>query len=259
MAHIIRSPIWPDPRAKPPFGAARVNWAHPLARDMSTCLLFNEGGGKPQSPARETQGAGWSITGAVWRTGPGGKQLSFDNTSKFVSYDTNNFPFGSLVTVSAVVIPDLVNSAVHSVFRDSTTTAIYLWSTNVWAGYSSPSNEILGTSTVVAGTTYRVTLVLTPAGRALYVNHAQERADVGTATSGSGAIKIGSDDFSQHWSGGIISWCKWNRALSAADVAWLYNEPYSFLRPAIRRRYFVPAAGGATWPGWMWNKGGWTA
>jgi hypothetical protein len=43
--YIKRAPIWPDPRVKPPFGAARVNWGHPLAQDLRICFLLHERAG----------------------------------------------------------------------------------------------------------------------------------------------------------------------------------------------------------------------
>src|SRR3990167_4956320 len=39
-----RSLLWPDPRVKPPFGAAEVDWSHPLARGLAFLSIFNESG-----------------------------------------------------------------------------------------------------------------------------------------------------------------------------------------------------------------------
>jgi hypothetical protein len=45
MLAVKRPAIWPDPRVKPPFGAARVNWGHPLAEGLRACFLLNERAG----------------------------------------------------------------------------------------------------------------------------------------------------------------------------------------------------------------------
>jgi Concanavalin A-like lectin/glucanases superfamily len=42
---IKRSPLWCDPRVKPPFRAVRVNWGHPLAVGLQGCFLLNERAG----------------------------------------------------------------------------------------------------------------------------------------------------------------------------------------------------------------------
>src|SRR5882762_944761 len=46
MANIIRSPIWLNPRIKPPFGAVEVDWGHPLSAGLRILIPFNEGGGE---------------------------------------------------------------------------------------------------------------------------------------------------------------------------------------------------------------------
>jgi hypothetical protein len=45
MFYVKRSPLWPDPRVKPPFGAARINWGHPLAHGLRACFLLHERAG----------------------------------------------------------------------------------------------------------------------------------------------------------------------------------------------------------------------
>src|SRR3990167_7254427 len=40
-----RSLLWPDPRVKPPFGAAEVDWGHRLAQKLVAGFFFTEGGG----------------------------------------------------------------------------------------------------------------------------------------------------------------------------------------------------------------------
>jgi ACT domain-containing protein len=41
--------------------------------------------------------------------------------------------------------------------------------------------------------------------------------------------------------GSIAMAAIWMRALSSAEISWLYAEPYVFLRPVVRRRWFVPS------------------
>src|SRR3990167_6453935 len=41
-----------DPRVKPPFGAARVDWGHPLTHRLAVLLLCNETGAAPRDLVR---------------------------------------------------------------------------------------------------------------------------------------------------------------------------------------------------------------
>jgi hypothetical protein len=71
----------------------------------------------------------------------------------------------------------------------------------------------------------------------------------GAVTGSAADLRVGrrADDIVQ-LDGTIIHAAIWSRALSAADILWLYTEPYAMLRPIVRRRYFVPAAGAVSPP-----------
>jgi len=68
-----------DPRVKPPFGAAEVDWGHPLARSLINLFPLNEGGGPfqdlvvPRSVSLGTAGA--------WATSPRGQAFLYPGTS----------------------------------------------------------------------------------------------------------------------------------------------------------------------------------
>src|SRR5678815_3514239 len=105
----IRDSTWPDPRVKPPYGAAEIDWGHPLSRALIVHLLFNEGGGLPrdmglmQSP--------WVFTGSpAWQARTNGLGLVFDNTNKHVD-SSLSFVLASESSFEARAQPDLVNGA----------------------------------------------------------------------------------------------------------------------------------------------------
>src|SRR5262245_45028942 len=82
--YVKRSAVWPDRRVKPPFGAAEIDWGHPLSTRLQVSYLLNELGGRlysltgksPANPGSTAvriagpagiglQGTGLSTDGAV--------------------------------------------------------------------------------------------------------------------------------------------------------------------------------------------------
>ena len=253
-----RGLLWSDPRVKPPFGA-ELDLGHALCRDLTSHLLFNEGAGNPSpgpfpDPTNPFWGLGdlrtWTLTGPVWGNSHKGSALLFDNTDKYLTEDSSKYQFGptsasqTVFTVEMLVIPDLVNAAIHALFSSATGALRgYLWSSNVFAAYDATSLDLLGTTTAVAGTPYSVGIVYDGTTRFIYVNGIAENSAAQNRAWSEGQIKIGSDDFSQHWSGAIVHWRRWNRGLPADEMFQLAAEPYAMYRPIIPRRYFVSAAG----------------
>jgi hypothetical protein len=60
---IKRSPLWCDPRVKPPFRTARVNWGHPLATGLEACFLLNERAGPAYNLAGARHATGFTTAG----------------------------------------------------------------------------------------------------------------------------------------------------------------------------------------------------
>src|SRR3990167_119944 len=85
-----RSLLWPDPRVKPPFGAAEIDWGHPLARELVVCLLFNEQAGIPQDsgPYHATTGKSPSLAWKATSQGPG---VAFIDTDMAIDLFDNPF------------------------------------------------------------------------------------------------------------------------------------------------------------------------
>src|SRR3990167_2034237 len=77
-----RSLLWSDPRVKPPFGAAEVDWGHPLARGLIAVYLFNEGTLTPTNLVQNGVGAGATSAGSPSViSSVGGLGISTSNTT----------------------------------------------------------------------------------------------------------------------------------------------------------------------------------
>ena len=85
--------------------------------------------------------------------------------------------------------------------------------------------------------------------KSLYLNGVLDNSGAGVGqalltTLSVGALVGGGREFP----GSVGDLLVYDRALDASLVAWRATEPYAFLRPIIRRRYFVPAAADAVSP-----------
>ena len=271
MAYIKRSPIWPDPRVKPPFRGSRVNFSHPLGRGLFGGWLFNEGAGVPQDIVRVTPGIpGGSVS---WKASPRGSVYSFDGTSGLlVGPDYAEFNNVAAFTVAALVQLNSL-SADDCVFSKDTGVLfihrIVLAVSEVGIGGTDDVLIVIGNGGNTLGYTQSNLLTTNVLQHwcAVYDGSGAASADklkfyfngvpitltfIGTipATTdpmaGAG-VQMGHENATTnsdatYLHGGIGQALFYNRPLSPQEVAWLNAEPYAMFTPVIRRRYFVPSA-----------------
>ena len=249
MAAIRRSPIWPDPRVKPPFGAAQINWGHPLARGLIACWLFNEGGGDPidlsQLPRRATI---TDRTNMKWSAGAGEsglRQLANTGTTRGVTLSpTLSLLTSSTFSVETRIVPTSVGDSYGALLTYGTSRGMWFRGAllqNSWF----VGTDHLNTTAITAGTLH--TYLATIASGTNLSWYLDGKAD-GTATITDVNYDfeaIGNDTSSETFDGLVVFTRVWNTLLSPAAALWLHAEPYAFLQPVIRRRWFVPAAAGA--------------
>ena len=256
-----RSLLWPDPRVKPPFGAAEVDWAHPLAAGLMCFLPFNDGGNAITDLVRGTRfsrqgnvswqpraiGLSANFPGATgdYFNAPSSDQFNAStrlsvgvwlrsttvNRSQLLTKDTNTGrSWGLVMEVSA-------NSISFSVFKTGGTETVLTAS-------STPVNngawrQVVGTYRFVTDGTSVLTLYRDG------VSAATRTDAVGQILSTATEVEVGRrlyPGFLDPFTGDIGLAFIYFRELLVQDVLWLYNEPYAMLRPIVRRRYFVPAA-----------------
>ena len=176
-------------------------------------------------------GAGSSAP--TWAQGKVGKALQFDGTDDYI-----NISDSPSLTISG-------QNTIEFWFKPSVTinpsdplTHILLWKGNsdtIGTANSDGRLEIRGpdprpvstTSTWIAGTWYHIALTLDSGGYKLYINGILEGTSTSTYSilSSSNSITIGGSPDLPSWFNGFIDHVKiYNSALTAAQIAWEYNQ-----------------------------------
>ena len=241
------TPLWPDPRVKPPFGSVEINRGNSFGRSVAFSFLLNEGAGKAVFDLVTRRAGIISAGGVTWVGGTAGSALSI--SEGYVTLPTGfDTAMNGSFTVSMLVNPSgtgnerllfgkkgSTNSRMLAWFPSDTTlrtveenvayinlpnfsTRLGLDTPIVWTFDSSSTDSVLywpGTSNTVT--------------RAF-------------AASYTGAYEIG-DSSAARPLYGQIGWLHvLTRALADGEVRDHFAEPYAFFRPILRRRYFVPGA-----------------
>lgn len=264
MFAVKRTPRWPDPRVKPPYGAAEIDWAHPLAQNLLACWLMNEGAG--DTVVNATGGLfGQLVSAAVsaWSPIAHGLGLVFDGATQYGAVTNGSSILAGLSAFSVTV-------RARSDVAHPSGTDDYLLSVESGGGQNNKI-FVLFKSNAADKYTFRVYNVLTSADA---VENAADSGGilrqitgrwdgttidllmdgvlqtntavlVGPTNTGVVPLVIGAvDGGAVLWQGAIDFVYLHGIALPTDLALWLAAEPYAFLRPILRRRYFVPAVGG---------------
>lgn len=252
MTYIRRSPIWPDPRVKPPFGAARINWEHPMARDLAAYYLLNERAG-----TTAVDGATSKYTGGVVGT--------------TVSWDLAGATFGGsgyfyVARAARAAFP--VSIAMRGSVTNTATVQYFMTQ-----GQQVAAGGICGLAQVAGVGYYVVKAVAADAAAQPTSGTLSANAPVtlgGTSITNTthiaynngvaGSTVISAAFPSPLWTNvslgilrrdvttfpltGGLTWAAiWGRVVTQQEHAWLHAEPYAMLEPVIRRRYFPQLQG----------------
>jgi hypothetical protein len=255
-----RSHLWPDPRVKPPYGAAELDRGHPLAQHLSIHWVMNEGGGAVVlDPVRAQDGVLSGTTKPGWRASARGLGLEFDGTTSYVVNQTvlNTAHVTLAAQFRVLTLPGAAsgrricgfgNGPASGTFdkhlmMSRTTANIVEWmvfdGSNIYAtdlGAALVANEthvFVGTADGTTSRLYRDGVQSNSiAAGATYTGYTVANVFAGGSTSSSGFLNQ------------VIDWMGvWTEALPANDVLRLSVEPYAMYRPIVRRRYFVPVTG----------------
>jgi len=228
-----------------PLRGTTLNISRPLAKGLVGCWLMNEGcGAKLFDSARQTKSANVSFFGNTsWAGGKFGPALNFDGTDDYVY-------------INPVVNFNNVNAGTYSFwlyYRTSVSNDGFLVAANVQLyAYNSGGNfkvSIYASGgiaySVTAGaiplnswTHYLVTYDTTVCKvyrNGVYV--AQDLTPTYTLDLITNSLYLGSDkgSASRDMDGMMDDVMCWNRAFTAAEVAWLYREPFAMFDPGIGR------------------------
>ena len=260
-----------DPRVKPPFGAAEVDWGHPLTASLITRGLLNESGGP-------VYGLGQVVpvlapTAIIRTVGPKGTGCAFDGTSSYLKGALGILPSGDVTVGAWVRTPAaLINNypQIGSLNGDASGVNglnLYLYRPSAQNQFSfivKTGGEAWGNDWVLTpagfvqpSTDYFVCGVRSGATMLVYVDGVLQGTDVGTAGAitydASPTLQLGTKQSASvptdaNWSGIIYDYVLLNAAINSSEMLQLHVEPYAMLRPRVPRRYFVPAAAGGMLP-----------
>lgn len=260
MAYIKRSPIWPDPRVKPPFGSARLNPSHELAYKLTACWNLNEYGSRTIFEAA-TNDPGTLTNAPAWGVTPFGNGVRLISASD--QYVNCQNPPNLQITDDITVMMDYMVGSDFSSTRELLTKdkdtggRAYTLDILDTAGArfyinGGGGNDLVAESVVPAIYTrkraygsYRTSDKLI----SLYVDGkkvAEKTATTSGIPTATANVLLGRREYvgyTNPFDGWILRAMIWNRKLQDSEIAAVQAEPYSMFQPIIRRRYVVPAAG----------------
>lgn len=255
-----------------PLPGAILNPAHPLARGLIGCWLLGEGGGRRvnDSSVGNNPGLLTNINSSIWPgSHHGGQCLSFGGTNQNASVQSSALlqspttdlsiaawsfvptSAGSQVSFAALAGKDFVSDPRASPFTSyginaSGGAANQRYTFITRSGAATTDNMDSG-FTIIKGVWIHCCGVMAGATKRIYINGVL----VATNSNGlamaynNGRFTIGSNSAAAEAFIGYIEGVRvYDRALSAAEVAWLYAEPYAALAQNRFNAFNIPAVGG---------------
>lgn len=235
---------------KPPRGA-RVDWSHPLSRNLAGLWLFNEGaGGRVNDLASGNTGV-WQGTPG-WGPGKAGGGGVFNGTNNAVKAVATRLP------VTAWSLAAWVKPATIPTTGSDVSMALYVG--NDSAGYGFAIGQVGGNApgstlvalfggkfwvnssyaSFVAGNWTHVVMTLSGLSVTFYVNgKVVTVASVGSPPAAPAAFVTTGAELStgnaptRLFAGGIDEPTVWSRALTPNDVSKLSARPYQMIAPVI--------------------------
>lgn len=262
------APLWSDRRVKPAYGCAEVNWAHPLARNLVLCLLFNETGRVILDPVSGAQVDHWDAL--ITRT-PRGTVKGCGSSTHRLAFTLNKLAgmslhTGPLTMVSRFNQPNL-NKSSNPLYipAGDGSVACGMWEFGVDADYY----HVLQRAGVGGGTNNRYAY-FSPSNPfdTAFRTWVVSDGGYGTASSTmkcyvdgqerSGAIlNAGTTPIAMTYPFGASEWlyaqvlcgyyssgendCEldftllFNRTMTQDEARWFAAEPFAFLKPVTRR------------------------
>ena len=251
--YIRRSPIWPDPRAKPPFGAAEIDWTHAQAWGLLGCWLFNERGGAVIHNMVDGRSSATTVNAPVWSSSAVGPAMTWTAASSQYAVGDASFPAVNTAPGGLIFRGRLANVASNYHMGCGRADGSGLdWEVQVTpAGHHSLALNggewAPGTTLLTAGPWFDLAYTFYSDAGDFHEAFLNGQPDGGPSAghvgwpAATGVFEIGRRPTNAfYWDGDIAHIYFFNRRLTRSDVLWLTAEPYAFLRPIVRRRWSVP-------------------
>ena len=244
---------------KPPLGV-QINRAHPLARGLVGCWLFNEGGGDKVYDLSGYNNHGTlngmafpATTTSGWNPGRDGIGLAFDGTDDYIDCGNDaSLNITDAITIEVWVLIAGWNRWMRIVdyFTNDSEQGWFLSRENINNKIEFRLQNIVASSSLVTGTLnigqwYNIVGVYdkadsiakiyvdglevnskTPSGTLTYAG--VDNLGIGARLQGEGTPPF------EYFNGQIDEVRIYNRALSADEIQQLYIEPYCIFEPATK-------------------------
>ena len=256
---MIRERLWGDRRFKPSYGSVEINWGHPLARGLyfpfGDAWLLNEGSGYPVSLVLNIPTSA-VVAPLTWISGQMGlglnaQTLFVGSTNQAIDFSTGNFTIDMWFmttnpgTFEDIVARDVSGSRAWQVGYSLVTTTKMSFFSNV------SSASVTGTTSLASGQLYYAAVTRVGSTVTLYLNGVSENTGTITddfTTGLSNNVTFCGREFAgatQHMTGQLFMFSVRKAVgFTASEVQQAYEDPFCFLRPVKRVRYFT--ASGST-------------
>lgn len=227
-----------------PTEKVEIDWSQALARGLNGYYLLNEGGSnvrnlaRPRYPGALTAGARWGVTqkGVGVLFAPPDDSVVITAPADLLR--SNNFSWLTRVffktTATVQICIEQVETGGYFI-RNSTGAAQF--------GRSNTAVDLSLAGQFVDASWYDFGLTLDATTARIYINGTDVGNVAFTQVTPTGNIQFGARTIGDGLDGCLLFVQMYDRALSAPEMKALSAEPYAFLRPVIRRTYFV---GGGT-------------
>lgn len=259
MGNLRRSPIWSDPRVKPPLGAVKIDWGHPLAANLAFSWLFNEGAGTPYDLV-----VGKALlrrSAPVWSVGPNEKVMVFNGTSDNLQSDSTlnltahtklavvcSFSWNAYANDNDLALEFGIATAGGFTINPNTLSAFAV----TVVGNVGSNGVTVPRASAIAMHHYVINLDFTQVGNGAEVPDIwidgvpQTRTGVAannnTGAFGNLTLNVMARNNTNLFGAGRVERIALypGRQFTTPEVQWLYSEPYAMFKPIISRRLFVP-------------------
>jgi hypothetical protein len=226
------------PLVKPPRGL-QLSASCQLSRDLIFCALFNEATGSRAQDVSGHKAVGNLVGNTTWSPALFGASLKFDGSGDYVSFAAKDWMVPGKVTVLAWANPVAIEEASRYVLSKGA--SYVLDAMRAVSGWDYPHFYISGyratsSKKMTAGVFGQLVGTYDGAVIRIYLNGEETGSKdyAGGIGSSSENLYVGVDKTTAGGFNGCISHVMiWSRALSAAEIAHLYREPFCMFEAKV--------------------------
>jgi hypothetical protein len=236
------------PLTKPARGL-QLSASCQLSRDLIFCALFNEATGSRAQDVSGHKAVGNLVGNTTWSPALFGASLKFDGSGDYVSFATKDWMVPGKVTVLAWVNPAGVEEVNHYVVSKGT--SYFLDAMRALSGWDYPhfyisADSATSSKKLTAGVFGQLVGTYDGAVIRIYLN-GQLTGSTNSAVGIPASTKnlyVGVNEYATGGFNGCISHVMiWKRALSAAEIAFLYREPFYMFEGKVSPGLLLAPAG----------------